>query len=127
MNGVEILSSETIYATDMLRWILPVFVGIGILIGFIIAIVERVDFGFNTGSIFAIFTCALIGLFIGTIGMLMSAHKTTTVDYIEYKVTIDEEVNFIEFVDKYEILGREGKIFTVRERDSLEDLSALLE
>ena len=118
MDGVEILSSETIYTTDMLSCILPVFVGAGILIGLIIAIVGWVDFGFTADSIFAIFTCAFIGLFIGTIGMLISKHKTTTVDYIEYKVTISEEVKFVEFTDKYEILDREGKSFTVRERDS---------
>lgn len=117
MNGVEILSFETIYATEVLSWILPVFVGAGILIGLIIAIVEWVDLGFDADGIFAIFTCALIGLFLGAIGTLMSEHETATVDYIEYKVTISEEVNFVEFTDKYEILDREGKIFTVRERD----------
>ena len=36
---------------------------------------------------------------------------------IQYQVLIDEEVNLIEFNEKYEILDIEGKIYTIKERD----------
>ena len=35
----------------------------------------------------------------------------------QYKVTISDEVSFNEFMDKYEILDQEGKIYTVKERE----------
>ena len=36
--------------------------------------------------------------------------------HIEYKVTIDDSVSMNEFLDKYEILDQEGKIYTVKEK-----------
>ena len=40
-----------------------------------------------------------------------------SIKYIQYKVTIDETVSMVEFMDKYEIIDQEGKIYTVRERE----------
>ena len=41
------------------------------------------------------------------------------VPYDVYKVTIDENtINYTEFLDQYEILEQEGKIYTIRERDN---------
>lgn len=117
MNGVEILSSDVVYTTEYIGWILPAFIGAGVLVGLIFAIADWIDFGFNTDGIVAIFACTAIGLFIGAIGTLASAHETDTVDYIEHKVIVSEEVNFVEFTDKYEILDQEGKIYIVRERE----------
>ena len=37
------------------------------------------------------------------------------VDYNKYKVTLDENVSAHELLDKYEILSREGEIFTIKE------------
>ena len=34
-----------------------------------------------------------------------------------YKVAIDDSVSMNEFLDKYEILDQEGKIYTVKERE----------
>ena len=36
--------------------------------------------------------------------------------YPTYKVTISDEVSMNEFMDKYEILTQDGKIYTVKER-----------
>ena len=45
----------------------------------------------------------------------------TTGDPIEYetqyKVVIDDSVSMNEFIEKYEIIDQEGKIYTVREKD----------
>ena len=35
----------------------------------------------------------------------------------KYKVTVDESVSFVEFVDNYEIISRDGEIFTVEPID----------
>ena len=62
---------------------------------------------------------ASMGLFVGVVvGFLLSV----VVGFIEieyyptYKVTISDEVSMNEFMDKYEILNQDGKIYTVKER-----------
>jgi hypothetical protein len=61
--------------------------------------------------------CVIIGGGVGTLGMLMSEYETDTIDHIEYKVAIDDSVSINEFLDKYEIIGQEGKIYTVKEKE----------
>jgi hypothetical protein len=46
-----------------------------------------------------------------------SMENKNSINHIEYKVTIDDSVSMNEFLDKYEILDQEGKIYTVRERE----------
>jgi hypothetical protein len=41
--------------------------------------------------------------------------RTSYLDYIKYKVTINEEIGARELLDDYEILSREGEIFTIKE------------
>ena len=66
-------------------------------------------------------TPAFIGFILITVGGFGIAHtldameKNSVLDYNKYKVTIDETVNARELLDKYEILSREGEIFTIRE------------
>lgn len=59
-----------------------------------------------------------LAIFITPICVLMSfaivhAKREPTGQY-EYKVTIDNTVSMIEFYEKYEIVGQEGKIYTIR-------------
>ena len=117
MNGVEILSSETIYEVEVFWWLIPVFAVVGLLIGLITAIINWIDFGFDGDYIFGIIVCAFIGVYVGFLGMIMSEHEADTISHIEYKVTIDDSVSMNEFLDKYEILDQEGKIYTVKERE----------
>jgi hypothetical protein len=37
---------------------------------------------------------------------------------IQYEVTISEEVNLIEFNEKYEIIDQRGDIYVIQERES---------
>ena len=41
--------------------------------------------------------------------------RTSYLDYTKYKVTINEEIGARELLDEYEILSREGEIFTITE------------
>ena len=67
---------------------------------------------------------ALVGLvliIIGIFGIIFTNNtieKTKTLNYNEYKVTLDETISAKDFLDKYEILSKEGEIFTVREIES---------
>ena len=49
---------------------------------------------------------------------IIGAHiKTDEIIDTTYKVTIDDSVSMNEFLDKYEIIDQEGKIYTVKERE----------
>ena len=69
-------------------------------------------------------TPALIGLILIIIGFFGINHttnameRTSVLDYNTYKVTLDETISAREFLDKYEILSREGEIFTIKEIES---------
>ena len=116
MNGVEILSSETIYETTSYPWIIAIIAGLGFLGGLIIAIVHWIDYGFDGDDILTIIGCTVIGAYLGFFGCIFSERDTDTIDHIEYKVTIDDSVSMNEFLDKYEIINQEGKIYTVKEK-----------
>ena len=117
MNGVEILSQSNIYETVSYPWLIAVFAGVGLLIGLFAAIINWIDFGFDANYLVLIIVCTLISAWLGLIGALISEHETDTVDYIEYKVIISEDIGFTEFMDQYEILDQEGQIYTVKERE----------
>ena len=117
MTGVEILSSETIYEIDHFWWLIPIFAGFGLLIGLILVVKDWIDCGFDAEGIVCVFILTAVCAFAGVVGALISEHKTDVVDYVEYKVTIDDSVSMNEFLDKYEILSQEGKIYTVKERE----------
>ena len=117
MNGVEILNSTTIYETDVYIWPLIVIPVIGLLSGLILSIVAWVRDGFEGEFILLALGLTLACFFLGFVLTIATEHETDTVDYIEYKVTIDDSVSMNEFLDKYEILDQEGKIYTVKERE----------
>ena len=117
MTGVEILSSETIYETEVFWWLIPLFAGIGLLVGLIIAIKNWIDFGFDGEDPHLIVTLVIVWAIVGFFATIITGHETDTVDYIEYKITIDDSVSMNEFLDTYEILNQEDKIYTVKERE----------
>lgn len=39
-------------------------------------------------------------------------------EIVQYKVTIDETVSFVEFHKKYEIIDQEGEIYTIQEKEN---------
>lgn len=119
MNGVEILNiTEHAIMEPAWSWQMcfGLFVGLacfGVLIGFLQGLSDC-DIG---GGILA-------GLIVGLIFALVASPVLTALfskkevgkEY-HYKVTIDDSVSMNEFLDKYEILDQEGKIYTVKERE----------
>lgn len=69
-------------------------------------------------------TPALVGLVLIIVGLFGVGHtidameRTSVLDYNTYKVALDETISAREFLDKYEVLSKEGEIFTVREIES---------
>ena len=108
MTGVEILatSKTTVFEPNGLAFILVFIFCIicGIVSGFKD---KEYAFGVLMGWTIGIGAGLLAALFVGIAEM---EHYET------YKVTISDEVSMNEFMDKYEILNQDGKIYTVKER-----------
>ena len=118
MNGVNVLYQEpifkTIYANENIMNILVllfIFMVFGILISAILISLK--------GTII-FFVLALITFF--PISVLNST-STKELDHYEYKVTIDDSVPMKEFLSKYEIINQEGEIFTIVERENINENS----
>ena len=110
MNGVEILSSEAVYSTLLPEWWFVVgFLLTLIIAGIGVCCIARYD----NASLVCTITCCVCFV-LALLGLIPDRNN---VHHIEYKVTIDDSVSMNEFLDKYEILDQEGKIYTVRERE----------
>lgn len=118
MNGVEILTSnEVAVAYEKFNWsnfwIVIAIVAFGALIAGFTAGLDSHD---GVIGVF-IFTVTLIvgGLIFGSI---VGGTTGEPIEYeTQYKVTINDSVSMTEFLDKYEIIDQDGKIYTVRERE----------
>ena len=63
----------------------------------------------------------MVGVALVVTGIFGASHssdaieRTSYLDYTKYKVIINEEIGARELLDEYEILSREGEIFTITE------------
>ena len=113
MNGVEILSVQEVVAEATSNWWLAGFVWLGVIVfgGIIGFWISRKGEAVIAGC----FIAALLGIF-AFAGVATATNKPVEYE-THYKVTIDDSVSMNEFLDKYEILDQEGKIYTVKERE----------
>ena len=111
MTGVEILSSEVIYNTFLPEWcgVIAVIVMMILIIPFAISATEG-----KTVGVIICATLFVVGIFVMAFSL---SPNENSINHIEYKVTIDDSVSMNEFLDKYEIIDQEGKIYTVKERE----------
>ena len=116
MNGVEILSSETIYNAFLPPWCF--IVGVACLaVGGLIGAILCSSYGKPKKAIVGLICIAIGVVCFVTLEILTLSDNKNSPNHIEYKVTIDDSVSMNEFLDKYEILDQDGKIYTVRERE----------
>ena len=109
MTGVEILSSQTIYNT-----ILPGWCGVLALLLMMASCIGTGVFSTYRKIGLTIISCVLIVVSVVVITLsLLSNHNS--INHIEYKVTIDNSLSMNEFLENYEILDQEGRIYTVKE------------
>lgn len=118
MTGVEILAMEEVVAAYEFSW--AIYIGTIIVLMFlmIVASVSSVRYvgaeDIVVGAILGLVFGAILGLFPAN-NMIPSEYET------QYKVTISDEVSMNEFLERYEIMDQEGRIYTVRERDGVEE------
>ena len=117
MTGVEILTSSEIVVDTLFNWGAAAFsfaimLCIFLLIGVIMSACSRdwgqIVVGMILGTIFGIFA----GIIGGDADGIPTEYET------HYKVTISDEVSMNDFLERYEILDQEGKIYTVREKNT---------
>ena len=118
MNGVEILSSEEVaIAWETFNW--SAF-GAVVIVMFVIALVAGVAVGLKEQEWWAFWAMFIILFTVGSLiaGLTVGFNTGEPTEYeTHYKVTIDDSVSMSEFMDKYEIVDQDGKIFIVRERE----------
>lgn len=114
MAGVEILSQTPIMA-DKASLIVAAVVFIALLI---VSEALMMYFDAEEFEFVVSFACAFVTLMI--FGLYSGMTKYETGRY-EYKVTIDDSVSMVEFLEKYEIVSQEGKIYTIRDVEVQDD------
>ena len=115
MTGVEILASEEAVVGFAFNWLaFWIVLAIPVIGGGIFSIVS-VIIGTHEWQLIPsmIVLCSLLG---GLIGSMVGMGMRQPVEYeTRYKITISDEVRMTDFLEKYEIVESEGKIYTVRE------------
>lgn len=113
MDGITVLSQSEIMDT-------PTWTCVITMIGFLIFVISsmiavicsqeiiQIIFGINSICFFILF---VFGLF------CVNFVENPTGKYT-YKVTISDEVNFVEFDNKYEMIDQDGLIYTIKEKEN---------
>ena len=115
INGVEILATQEVVSVSMFNWS-AYWICAGLVFAiFLIA-------GIATCACYSDFESLVIYVIVGIVcaailGLIPGfAFKVPTEYETQYKVTISDEVQMNDFLERYEIVSQEGKIYTVRER-----------
>lgn len=113
MAGVEILATEEVGVEYAFNWEGALIMFWGILVVFLLLAFWCEKNMRGTFTAIAIFGAIVACFFGGAFGASAQQPK----EYLpQFKVTISDEVKMTEFLEKYEIIDQEGKIYTVRER-----------
>ena len=115
MTGVEILASQEVAVEFAFNWTaFWITIGVCFLFGLALGIVGVVRDGCPPWFIHVAIALFSVG---GAIiaGMIGNAAQRPIEYETRYKVTISDEVIMTDFLEKYEIVTTEGKIYTVRE------------
>ena len=120
MQGVEILTSaqvatEFAFNWTVFWWVAGVVLGIFLIAGIWTVITNQCEWT----VIPALFVA---GIIVGVFGGFGFGGSTATpINHeTQYKVTISDEVSMTEFLEHYEVIEQDGKIFTVREKTNEE-------
>ena len=120
MNGITILYQEPIYKIICVNENILNLLALLFIFMIFGALISSLCMSFKGTIIFSVL--ALITIL--SIAVLDSRSTSTEeLDHYEYKVTIDDSVPMKEFLSKYEIINQEGEIFTIVERENINENS----
>ena len=110
MDGIHVLN---VISHNINTWGINgivIFCGSIALIGIVLGITLG-HFIDDSWSVLAVF--AMIPLFIG---VMVASEATLVKTYNTYEVTIDETVNFTEFMQAYDLIEQRGEIYVIKEK-----------
>lgn len=114
MEGVRILAENAVIFTQH-DFALNIFTVSFYILAVVLVMIMAWSMAYDKdGVATAAGIFATISLILGTY-LANIAGTNEAFDYTEYKVIVDDTVNMNEFMSKYEILGRDGEIYIVRE------------
>ena len=111
MTGVEILSSSEVAIGFEFNLQAAIIILFACLILFLV-----IGFSIDKDAVVKVFlpTGLLVGLWAGSI--VGASSQIPTGYTMEHKVLISEEASLQDFLEKYELVDQEGKIYTVIEK-----------
>ena len=115
MEGVRILAQAPVYET-VYSWGWS-WAGFALSILAVVVLAFIIFSMCNGGDIAGLLFLIFVG-FLGTSVYYFSIGNSEKVySHEEYKVIIDDSVSLNDFYEKYEVIGQEGEIYTVIERE----------
>ena len=120
MEGITVLYQEPIYKIICVNENILNLLVIMFIVTIVVVIISAICLELK-GIVF----CVILGCIILFIMGILDSYSTTTeeIEGYEYKVTIDDSVPMKEFLSKYEIINQEGEIFTIVERENINEES----
>ena len=112
MDGITILAEKNVYNYLLPEWILLVLLilfAVFVMLAVILATKEK-----SLKIVTALAILAGILMIIALVCVLIP--NKNSIKYKEYKVLIDDDVSFQEVYNKYEIIDKDGEIYTIREK-----------
>ena len=116
MQGVEILTQAQVATSYAFNWIaFWTTVSVASVLGLFLSVLLTLEYDLEW---IAVPVCWFFTTLLGClVGLLIGKYDCSTPAYYEtqYKVTISDEVSMTEFLERYEIIEQDGKIFTIRD------------
>ena len=106
LNGIIVLNQTPITNLTLLGGIIIISIAFSGFIFLLSALLQEIKL-------------VLISIIVGILLIIsfFNAPVTKPTGRYEYKVTLSEKVNALEFYSKYEIVEKDGEIFTIIERE----------
>lgn len=121
MPGVDILAVEEVAVEFALNWTAFWIVFGVVVLGTLIFTIIKVVSGESSWPLIPLFLVFFMLVGAGFGMSFANAFKKPITYAPQYKVTISDEVSMNDFMDKYEIIDTEGKIYIVRERKEMNE------
>lgn len=118
MKGIEILSQSEVGCGLAINWTSVIIVTTIAAIVFFISIIRLaspMDIEEWLATCATTLVWSAIVFLVATLIAVVVAKPATNETH--YKVTISDEVSMNEFLEQYEIIDQEGKIYTIKERE----------
>lgn len=121
MPGVDILAVEEVAVEFALNWTVFWIILGAVIVGTLIYTITKVVSGEYSWTLIPalLVTFSIFGAAFGLISA--NALKEPTKYEYQYKITVSNDVSMNDFMERYEIIDTEGKIYIVREREMNED------